>query len=383
MLLFAGRVISDSSSSASRIFAAASRNPFSISGSRFQVRAMAGSASQPFKKIQIQRDDTTFDAYVVGKEDAPGIVVLQEWWGVDFEIKNHAVKISQLGPGFKALIPDLYRGKVGLDVAEAQHLMDGLDWQGAVKDIQASVNWLKTNGSSKKQAPDMFERMKEEGVCPHDTTFVALLPVCVLNMVVEIGLELFQLNVETGLLVEVSEITKRIPFEPTWVLWVLLGACVGKWGLGDRVRKLMVEDGLGNPLPIAGVTGFCMGGALSIASSVLVPEVDAVVAFYGVPSSQLADPAQAKAPVQAHFGELDNFVGFSDVTAAKALEEKLKASGIPYEVHIYPGNAHAFMNRSPEGVKRRKGMGLPDDDEASAELAWSRFTTWMTHYLSA
>lgn len=243
---------------------------------------MAGSASQPFKKIQIQRDDTTFDAYVVGKEDAPGIVVLQEWWGVDFEIKNHAVKISQLGPGFKALIPDLYRGKVGLDVAEAQHLMDGLDWQGAVKDIQASVNWLKTNGSSK-----------------------------------------------------------------------------------------------------AGVTGFCMGGALSIASSVLVPEVDAVVAFYGVPSSQLADPAQAKAPVQAHFGELDNFVGFSDVTAAKALEEKLKASGIPYEVHLYPGNAHAFMNRSPEGVKRRKGMGLPDEDEASAELAWSRFTTWMTRYLSA
>lgn len=56
-----------------------------------------------------------------------------------------------------------------------------------------------------------------------------------------------------------------------------------------------------------------MGGALAIASSVLVPEVDAVVAFYGVPSSELADPAQAKAPVQAHFGELDSFVGFSDV----------------------------------------------------------------------
>ncbi|KAK9284592.1 hypothetical protein L1049_023768 [Liquidambar formosana] len=174
---------------------------------------MADSASPQFKKIQIQRDDTAFDAYVVGKEDAPGIVVLQEWWGVDFEIKNHALKISQLDPGFKALIPDLYRGKVGLDVAEAQHLMEGLDWQGAVKDIRASVNWLKANGSQK-----------------------------------------------------------------------------------------------------VGVTGFCMGGALSIASSVLVPEVDAVVAFYGVPSSELADPAQVKAPVQAHFGELDSIVGFSDVT---------------------------------------------------------------------
>lgn len=43
----------------------------------------------------------------------------------------------------------LYRGKVGLDVAEAQHLMDGLDWQGAVKDIHASVKWLKANGSKK------------------------------------------------------------------------------------------------------------------------------------------------------------------------------------------------------------------------------------------
>ncbi|MFS7921001.1 hypothetical protein Hanom_Chr03g00231491 [Helianthus anomalus] len=47
------------------------------------------------------------------------------------------------------VMPCLYRGKVGLDVAEAQHLMDGLDWQGAVKDIQASVNWLKANGSQK------------------------------------------------------------------------------------------------------------------------------------------------------------------------------------------------------------------------------------------
>lgn len=56
-----------------------------------------------------------------------------------------------------------------------------------------------------------------------------------------------------------------------------------------------------------------MGGALAIASSVLVPEVNAVVAFYGVPSPELADPVNAKAPVQAHFGEDDAFVGFSDV----------------------------------------------------------------------
>ncbi|KAL9296947.1 hypothetical protein ACSQ67_022843 [Phaseolus vulgaris] len=265
---------------APKFFTTAPLRSISPFAGRFSLRSIADSA--PFNKIRIQRDDdTAFDAYVVGKNNSPGIVVLQEWWGVDFEIKNHAVMISQLGRGFKALIPDLYRGKVGLDVAEAQHLMNGLDWQGAVKDIHASVNWLKANGSKK-----------------------------------------------------------------------------------------------------AGVTGFCMGGALAIASSVLVPNVDAAVAFYGVPSSELADPAQAKAPVQAHFGELDNFAGFSDVTVAKALEEKLKASKVAHEVHIYPSNGHAFMNRSPEGIKRRKSMGMPDEDEAAVQLAWSRFQSWMTHYLT-
>lgn len=244
------------------------------------LRAMASSAAPEFQKIEIQRDDTTFNAYVVGKEDAPGIVVLQEWWGVDYEIKNHAANIAKMDSGYKTLIPDLYRGKLGLDAAEAQHLMDGLDWQGAVKDIAASVKWLKENGSQK-----------------------------------------------------------------------------------------------------VGVTGFCMGGALSIASAVLVPEVDSVVAFYGVPSTQLADPSLAKVPVQSHFGELDNFVGFSDVTAAKSLEEKLKASGVPYEVHIYPGNGHAFMNSSHDAVDRKKGLGFAEHDPAAVDLAWSRFRSWMKTYL--
>ncbi|KAK6157277.1 hypothetical protein DH2020_011525 [Rehmannia glutinosa] len=235
-----------------------------------QVRAMAtdSAASSPFKKVQIQRENTTFDAYVIGKDDAPGIVVLQEWWGVDFEIKNHAQKISQFDSGYKALIPDLYRGKVGLDVAEAQHLMDGLDWQGAVKDIEASVNWLKANGSQK-----------------------------------------------------------------------------------------------------IGVTGYCMGGALAIASSVLVPGVDAVVAFYGVPSPELGILSMLRHQ-------------FRLTLTGKALEEKLKASGVPHEVYIYPGVAHAFMNSSPEGVERRKNMGMNDEDAAAVELAWTRFRAWMSRFLS-
>ncbi|KAJ3695663.1 hypothetical protein LUZ60_001040 [Juncus effusus] len=125
-----------------------------------------------------------------------------------------------------------------------------------------------------------------------------------------------------------------------------------------------------------------MGGALAIASGVLIPEVDAVVAFYGVPSAELADPAQAKAPIQAHFGEADSFVGFSDITAAKSLEEKLKSSNIPHEVHIYPKCGHAFMNTSPDGMKRRKGMGLDDESPEAVSLAWDRFNSWMGKFLS-
>jgi carboxymethylenebutenolidase len=61
-----------------------------------------------------------------------------------------------------------------------------------------------------------------------------------------------------------------------------------------------------------GVTGFCMGGALTLASAVRVPGIDAAVAFYGTPPPELADPTESKVPVQAHFGEEDTMKGFSD-----------------------------------------------------------------------
>lgn len=78
--------------------------------------------------------------------------------------------------------------------------------------------------------------------------------------------------------------------------------------------------------------GFCIRGALSIANFVLVPEVDVVVAFYGVPSSRLADPAQAKAPVQAHFGELNNFVGF------------FRCYGMPISLEFVDANYHLLLS---------------------------------------
>lgn len=49
---------------------------------------------------------------------------------------------------------------------------------------------------------------------------------------------------------------------------------------------------------------------------------------------------------------------------------------------MYPGVGHAFMNASPDGVKRRKAMGLNDEDKDAVDLAWSRFSSWMSCYLS-
>ena len=67
--------------------------------------------------------------YVCGDAGNPGVVVIQEWWGVNENVKSIAKKIA--ARGYRALIPDLYRGKIGVDAEEAHHLMTNLDWGGA------------------------------------------------------------------------------------------------------------------------------------------------------------------------------------------------------------------------------------------------------------
>lgn len=78
-------------------------------------------------------------------ENAPGVVVVQEWWGLNSQIKDVADRLSL--EGYRALVPDLYRGRVTQDPDEAQHLMQGLDWAGATNhDIRGALHFLKANG---------------------------------------------------------------------------------------------------------------------------------------------------------------------------------------------------------------------------------------------
>jgi len=76
---------------------------------------------------------------------------------------------------------------------------------------------------------------------------------------------------------------------------------------------------------------FGKGGSLSIENDALFPEVDSVVAFYGVPSRQISIPSSVKSHVHAHFGELDDFVGFSNVTTTKYLEDNLKVQACIFD----------------------------------------------------
>ena len=51
-------------------------------------------------------------AYICGDKNSPGVLMLQEWWGIPEEIKDQASFLA--GNGFRVMIPDLYKGKLGL-----------------------------------------------------------------------------------------------------------------------------------------------------------------------------------------------------------------------------------------------------------------------------
>eukprot|EP00775_Hariotina_reticulata_P010146 gene10146-10304_t len=84
--------------------------------------------------------------YEVGDKAQPAVIVLQEWWGVNDMIKELATKLSQES-GYRCLIPDLYKGKIGVDAEEASHLMNSLDFKAAVSELQEAVTYLKESGS--------------------------------------------------------------------------------------------------------------------------------------------------------------------------------------------------------------------------------------------
>jgi carboxymethylenebutenolidase len=69
-----------------------------------------------------------------------GVVVLQEWWGINDQIKEACDRFAS--EGFVALAPDIYRGVVTREPDEAGKLMMQLNIEQAAKDMSGAVVYL-------------------------------------------------------------------------------------------------------------------------------------------------------------------------------------------------------------------------------------------------
>lgn len=70
----------------------------------------------------------------------PGVIVVQEWWGLVPHIKDVADRLAQ--EGFTALAPDLYHGEAAAEPDDAAKLMMNLDLPRAAKDMSGAVDFL-------------------------------------------------------------------------------------------------------------------------------------------------------------------------------------------------------------------------------------------------
>ena len=202
---------------------------------------------------------------------APGVVVIQEWWGLNDQIRGVADRLAKAG--YRALVPDLYRGKNTLEAKEAEHLMSNLNFGDAAgQDVRGAVQHLKASGSGK-----------------------------------------------------------------------------------------------------VGVTGFCMGGALTLLAAVNVPEADAAVAWYGFPPLEYIDARKIKAPLMGHYAIDD--VPFP-IAKVDELEKKLRDASVPFEFHRYKAK-HAFANEEANSKK----LPIVEYNRDAAELAWKRTMEFFDRHL--
>lgn len=98
--------------------------------------------------VQYPSNDITVRAYLVGpqaKGPRPAIIVIQEWWGLNDHVKDVARRYAN--EGYVVLAPDLYSrlgNKVTADPTEAGKLMGMLKQEDGLKDLHASLAYLKT-----------------------------------------------------------------------------------------------------------------------------------------------------------------------------------------------------------------------------------------------
>lgn len=124
----------------------------------------------------------------------------------------------------------------------------------------------------------------------------------------------------------------------------------------DFVAGAMFLKGQADCTGKVGVVGFCYGGGMAHTLATRLPELNAVVPFYGNhPAPE--DAAKVKAPLLIHFAAVDERIN----AAWPGYEAALKAAGAKYTAHQYAGTQHGFNNDT-----------TPRYDATAAKLAWDR-----------
>jgi carboxymethylenebutenolidase len=219
--------------------------------------------------------------FEIGMASWPAVILVQEWWGVTSIVKQQAQLIAQ--HGFRVLIPDLYKGVIGVDMEEAHHLLVSLDYHLAVDEIRQAAQYLLESGS-----------------------------------------------------------------------------------------------------PKVGITGGCMGGALSFAAAQFVQELSVAVPLYGTPAREMPwiEVEKIKIPVEYHTGMLDPIKGFSDPQNAEYVVDRMKQAGCDVTLYLYPDTPHSFLNAlTEEGIEflAKWNYGVPPQDQV--QLCFQRiigcFCKWL------
>lgn len=214
-------------------------------------------------------DEKPTEGYLAkaGRDHAPGVVVIQEWWGLQEQIRGICDRLALAG--YDALAPDLYAGRV--------------------------VPYHDADAAGKEMRSLNFKDVAE--------------------------------NVVRGAVLYLKKSSPKV-----------------------------------------GMTGFCMGGAVTLLSAQHVPELSCGAPFYGMPPAALFDAAQVKVPLQCHFSNTDDYPSPAQVDA---MEKAFTAAGLASEVFRYDAS-HAFMNEQRAA-----------HDRAAAELAWGRLLGFLGKWLGS
>jgi len=104
----------------------------------------------PGKMVEFPSNGHTTKGYLAtpaaGK--GPGVLVIQEWWGLVGHIKNVCDRFA--AAGLSALAPDLYHGKTASEPDEAGKLFMALNIAQAEKDLAGAAKYLADHSSTSK-----------------------------------------------------------------------------------------------------------------------------------------------------------------------------------------------------------------------------------------